>query len=1755
MAKKGELEEEMFKEVDDRDENIITNEIEDSWKLEKKFSKNNLKKYIDVECKRQAFLELPDTDQWRIPDQEITPRQPRRGASLLAAKLGHKYEQIVYQFFTSLTNTWFKKSLKNNTVLPKKLSLDHFKGIYSKIDSGLFSEVYLLEAEFDPGQEFIKILFPEKAPSLPLAVEYSKFRPDIMLIKKLEPLQISQESTSTSISELTNTGEIKLVSHKELSTRFAINIVDIKHINETNIGKSQFIEVTYYMHALAWFLEKNHLSDKFFVWIDHNGILPRIELDEASSGDPLDYIHSKIIEIDWRNISRLYFDTLHVFRSLWEQAPWKIENVPLNIQAKCGSCQFLEDCKSRLNWSKEGNAKDWDLKLIPYISPSIAVRLEQYGMKTVNDVANNLNKIPIGSTPEPLYAEIPMINIKTKAILKNEDIYPELGHGYSYALPRFSPITLCFVIESDPMNEQVFGFAINLEMQMPKKSKTYHLFCQWWTIWKEAISNNYSPAQILTNLQKANDIYNRLDLESVTSFLGNITEKIPLEITLEGTSIYNKKLNKDQEIKRTTIRYLYSRINYSLDNLAGEYDLILDLISKIYHIFEISSILEQYIVIEESKTINGKEYFRKYRTDLALFYWAGEQLENIQDMVERNFNRLIQDNSILSKLMELIQFFTPSDSEISHPNQHKKIFNLQKFVESVAGFPVIINYTWHDIASILFETKFKQRFWIEHFNYMDYQVWHQFLQTKEKYEIASEKTLLLSQNIANLETNLSKVEKGTPIDNKELLALKKLKKNFDKARKEQMVHLSQIKRIENEIQKQLQRKAYTINRLRKHFQIKGNETIPYESKSVSLEEYTKIDVPRDYHAIAHMWYFFSRLTGSLDELESEEFRTIFPEFSIAKLNAANVQNLTFINIPGKDPYYIFELRDLSSNMKLKVRDQVLLIPNEFRSRKLGKWKYSWTITIEELKWNKKINGYHVRTAPHKHDLLQLYQTSVKHPLDHPTWYIYPTALDAWSKKLFKGDGSGLLEINNFGTSWLGKCLCNLWEIGISQKLPLGKPLNVFINEIYLYYPELLSQFPGQPRSFHNLSQTLANSFHSTIFPKPDSSQLEAIGQALNHTIYAIQGPPGTGKSQTIAALIDEYTCRIQTATNTNQRIKILVTAFSYAALRVMVEKIRNSKDEFDNPTKSTNLQLIYLHSEGEDTIENTPGCTPVNDLLHKSNGSWIWNGEKKVVTKKKPLELVLEEGFILFGNAHQLYHLPSRTRSNFHFDLIIVDEASQVPTDQFLASLQFVNSFQCSLNSIVGSSANNKVQKFDKIEDLQSALNYQISPENEIDKNLLTQVIIVGDYFQLPPVQPVKPPKNVQSILDSLYSYYVREHGIDQTQLKINYRSHSDIVDFTKTLLLYDGLQAFSKTGSQKLQSNVLPNAPSWIKEVLDPDKVVTAIIHEQNYEIAISPNEAFFITQLVFAYWRSNQPKTASEEKLFWQEHIGVVSPHNAQGRQIIQQIYEKMTRKPRLSLLNDDELMMCLRSTVYSVEKFQGSDRNFIIASVGISDKDQLKKEEEFIYDLNRFNVLTSRAKNKLVYICSHNFLEFIPHDREMIDFAAKTYKYAFEFCNQESPQFYVNQYGEMDYFYFRWYDSSEKTCTDPYSSFDYKGRINEDDWSFRATDQKRFRELVEPISKDLITYQNDSEKKVISGKIDFKNTLELNHLLPIPKNIHNELLSKLNEDKIVFTENQSEISNDKSKEVESSKSPELKLEEKEINIDLSDEDEALF
>ena len=95
----------------------------------------------------------------------------------------------------------------------------------------------------------------------------------------------------------------------------------------------------------------------------------------------------------------------------------------------------------------------------------------------------------------------------------------------------------------------------------------------------------------------------------------------------------------------------------------------------------------------------------------------------------------------------------------------------------------------------------------------------------------------------------------------------------------------------------------------------------------------------------------------------------------------------------------------------------------------------------------------------------------------------------------------------------------------------------------------------------------------------------------------------------------------------------------------------------------------------------------------------------------------------------------------------------------------------------------------------------------------------------------------------------------------------------------------------------------------------------------------------------------------------MAIVTPHRAQ-------------RSLLRTLLREFEGPV---DAIDTVERLQGGERSAIIVSATASDPSAIAANVEFILDLNRSNVAFSRAKDRLIVVCSEALLDHIPADLE--------------------------------------------------------------------------------------------------------------------------------------------------------------------------------
>ncbi|MHA2501666.1 MAG: AAA domain-containing protein [Candidatus Kariarchaeaceae archaeon] len=1489
-------------------------------KIERKVEKKIFAAHAEFECDRNVFLSLSrvaqDYSTWR-KKEEILTRTRNPVSDKLIRDRGVKYEQEVYLEIRDVGEYLARRKgenpvragiAKNNNVFATNLTPAMFRDYAAKS----FDQV-LLESEYVPSPSFVNKF---------AGLTVSTLRPDIIMLRRL--------SEMSKIRYLDAQGKITEADSKDLSAKFGINVIDIKSIPGDRVGHKYYNEILYYLHTLNYYVRDHNLTD-YVILVDGNGVLPTIENIKLRD---LDELREFSIPIEVDQVEILYTTTSELVDSLVKNIPIDRTEVQQRFGAHCDKCDYLDDCLKHSGYNpKTGTwSQKVDLELLPNVNHSILEQLKQDNIRSIGDLANALPSMSLTTYPRPINSILPLLRHKTKALVDKGIIYASPDDIYSTSIPSSTRNKVTFTIETDSTTDLAFGFGILLESSISIRSQAKHkeLFSKWWRTWIEYFRDNTEydkdkVADVFSELQSIGFL--DIAISDVKKFAKHlhefqatkVGERQSLRFLLPG------ELTPSGKPSRQTLAELaFVNITRDITNEAEE-QFLHTIIQKVSKIIQVTLILEKYV--------NSGSSF----ASSAFYYWSPEIVEKIEELIEKHLQSVINNKDLYTDLYFISQWVSPA-SQVTDPNQLKRIYDISKFVESTIGMPLPINYTWHKTAGqVLDNFGYNRNYWSDLFNNMDRSHWHQYILDAEEDP------------------------------NKGIVKYR-------------------------QIQSQIFSKVRTLGFIVNHFQFNNNTRTLISSNPITIP--TQVNtratdiLPRAYHALAKNWYLFATLTESVDELEVVELRSTYPESAIGRLEAAQVSDLKRVveTVNTKTKYgYEFNLKGLSRNVKFSEGDQVLLIPIQIRDSILSYGAREWKITLEDMSWDSEGQFYRVKTEARDKDLYRLAEEREIIP-SASSWFLYPDSAGYWANKLFskRSPKKSLLDRNQMGSTMLGHRVAVMWDIGPMKELPPIKPEKLVFNtpQIFMYAPDMLQSI------IYPRPEALSC---KTEFP-PDPSQTEAIFFALESPLRLIQGPPGTGKSQTIVALIDEFLERraAQGIYNNN----ILITSFAYTASNVLLEKICKGVGPDGQPNMAASAQKVYIMSQGRELpqMSDDSPTFKVNSLVKKGNG---WNFDNTRITPKSEtkLEDLAFDNVIYFGNAHQVHKLDDESddililaHERVEFDLIIVDEASQYPTDEMLSILQHVRSGDVKLKY-------DFAYRNEPINPVQLTQMSIINPEA-----IKTHVVLVGDDAQLPPVQQVKPPENLRGHLGSVFDYYKNENGfaLDSRQLEFNYRSHRLIVDFTASLDIYETLSASPNSPNrERLLPGTVSATSGWTTNILDPEVVVAALVHNNQFDTSVSMLEAQLAVDLILNYFRMVNPITEDDQIKFWYEGIGIVAPHNAHSRTIINLLFQQLAQT-NLNVLSADKLMTALKDTIFSVEKFQGSERDMIIGTIGVSAKDQLRAEEDFIYNLNRINVLTTRAKSKMVLICSKNFLQHIPKEQERFREISILKQYVFKYCS---------------------------------------------------------------------------------------------------------------------------------------------------------------
>ncbi len=452
--------------------------------------------------------------------------------------------------------------------------------------------------------------------------------------------------------------------------------------------------------------------------------------------------------------------------------------------------------------------------------------------------------------------------------------------------------------------------------------------------------------------------------------------------------------------------------------------------------------------------------------------------------------------------------------------------------------------------------------------------------------------------------------------------------------------------------------------------------------------------------------------------------------------------------------------------------------------------------------------------------------------------------------------------------------------------------------------------------------------------KLNTAQEDAIRQSFAQRVSLLWGPPGTGKTWTLAALITAWT---EAAATANNPICILVGASNYNAIDNVLLQL--SELLGGRPQGAASVAIARVRSDSSETL----GAPGIKDITRKE-------AKHECATWMHPTQCVIVGGtYLQLLKLSKDLNTDKSVGAQF-FDLLVLDEASQISTASAMA-------YAC------------------------------LAKPN-------SHFIVCGDHRQLGPVQQVKLDDSREGLLESVFAYLRTHHSIEPVSLSENYRSNEAITGWPSERFYPEGFVAVNKKRRLNIGAAPASTPTDWpatmdwsatLETLLDPDEPVCVVTYPDRSSTVSNQFEASIAAALIRAYFlRLNAIDPELTTETFWADKAGLVTPHRAQIAAI-------------RNLLGADMMPTVTgMSFVDTVDRFQGQERDLVIASYTVSDPDFIAGEEAFILDPRRFNVTLTRAKSKFILLISQTLLSHLPADLQVANEAAHMQLFTEHYCD---------------------------------------------------------------------------------------------------------------------------------------------------------------
>ncbi|HEU0012420.1 MAG TPA: AAA domain-containing protein [Longimicrobium sp.] len=436
----------------------------------------------------------------------------------------------------------------------------------------------------------------------------------------------------------------------------------------------------------------------------------------------------------------------------------------------------------------------------------------------------------------------------------------------------------------------------------------------------------------------------------------------------------------------------------------------------------------------------------------------------------------------------------------------------------------------------------------------------------------------------------------------------------------------------------------------------------------------------------------------------------------------------------------------------------------------------------------------------------------------------------------------------------------------------------------------------------------------------NAEQAEAWRAAFERTVSVVWGPPGTGKTYLLAWQLIGLAAAARRA---HRPLRVLVTAGTHRAIVNVLATLARQLAESGIPSP---LRAVKLEGRGSEADRDLEGLDV--ELVRDTRLPALLGGSDVD-------GVPLVAGSTVWSLWKQMRAMNGAAEEEASdgapmlplFDVVVIDEASQVRVPEALVALS------------------------------------SLRPGG--------RVIVCGDDRQLPPILRGRYPRE-ETLFGSAFAHFAGLYG--RFALRESRRMNRPLVRWPRRVF-YPGFHSAEpnrrlRIGREGVDLSDPLDALLW-DAFLRPGQPAVLCTYAGYRATARNPLEAMLvgrIARLARAGMRDPATGLPYTPEAFAARGLAVISPHRAQNSAILGELVAGGWPRNELPVVD-------------TVERMQGNERELILVSYAVADREYAEREADFLLNPNRFNVSITRPRSKLIVFMSQDVLRALPRDEQVL------------------------------------------------------------------------------------------------------------------------------------------------------------------------------